>query len=58
MRSRKSIDEIREAFLKAFYENKELRLVKEKLDKIKAKSFMPLFVYDNKGYSVTQFSNN
>jgi hypothetical protein len=58
MKSRKSIDEIREAFLKAFYENKELREIKEKLDSIKAKSFMPLFVYDNKGYSVTQFSNN
>lgn len=58
MKSRKSIEEIREAFLKAFHENKELRLVKEKLDKIKAKSFMPLFVYDNEGYSVTEFSNN
>jgi len=58
MRSRKSIDELREQFLKSFYENKELREIKEKLDKIKAKTFIPLFVYDNKGYSVTEFSTN
>lgn len=58
MRSRKSIDEIREAFLKAFHENKELREIKEKLDKIKAKTFIPLLVYDNEGYTITEFSTN
>jgi hypothetical protein len=55
---RKSIEEIREAFLKAFNENKEAREFKEKADKIRAKSFLPLFVYDNVGFVVTQFSNN
>lgn len=55
---RKSIEEIKEAFIKAFNENKEARELKEKADRIKAKSFMPLFVYDNRGFAVTQFSNN
>ena len=58
MRRKTTIEEIREAFLKAFNENKEAREFKEKADKIRAKSFLPLFVYDNVGFVVTQFSNN